>query len=128
MNILLDSDEVQISSLFSKISQSGRIQILLILGEHEACVCHLEAVTGMRQASISQHLMTLRKTGLVTTNRVGRHIFYRLARPEIIDLLEKAAQFMAVNFDSFRSLTRLPVSSCTCPYCNPDLEPQLICK
>ena len=74
--------EEKISKLLSMIGQPARIQILVILGSEEACVCHLEAVMGMRQASISQHLMLLRKAGLVTTQREGRNIFYHLARHE----------------------------------------------
>ncbi len=61
---------------------TDRIQILLAIGDDEACVCHLEAVTGMRQAVISQHLMLLRKAGLVTPNRAGRNIYYRLKNPD----------------------------------------------
>lgn len=64
VNILISTHpEEQISKLLSLIGQPARIQILLIIGAQEACVCHLEAVLGMRQASISQHLMVLRKTG-----------------------------------------------------------------
>ena len=41
---------------------------------------------GMRQASISQHLMVLRKAGLVTAHRDGRNIFYQLTHPEVVDV------------------------------------------
>ncbi len=49
-----------ISNIFRQLSQPSRIEILLAIGEGEACVCHLEAKLGMRQAYISQHLMALR--------------------------------------------------------------------
>ena len=75
-----------LAELFQLIGQPTRIQILLAIGDSETCVCHLEAVTGLRQAVISQHLMLLRKAGLVTPNRAGRNIFYRLDNPALLAL------------------------------------------
>jgi DNA-binding transcriptional ArsR family regulator len=128
-NILISSrPEEQISKLLSLIGQPARIQILLIIGAQEACVCHLEAVLGMRQASISQHLMALRKAGLVITHRDGRNIFYHLTRPEVVDVLQQTAQITGISPEVLRSLTVRPVPNCPCPQCNPDIDPQLTCQ
>lgn len=127
-NILIfDHPEEQISKLLSLIGQPARIQILLIIGEQEACVCHLEAVLGMRQASISQHLMVLRKAGLVTAHRDGRNIFYRLARSEVVDVLERAAQLTGIAPAALEALKIRPIPGCPCPQCNPDMDPSLTC-
>jgi len=120
--------EEQISKLLSLIGQPARIQILLIIGAQEACVCHLEAVLGMRQASISQHLMALRKADLVTTHRDGRNIFYHLNHPEVVDVLHQAAQITGISPEELRSLSVRPIPNCPCPQCNPDLDPQLTCQ
>lgn len=116
-----------LSRLLALIGQPARIQILTVIGSHEACVCHLEAVLGIRQASISQHLMVLRKAKLVTTSRQGRNIFYRLARPEIIEILKQAAAVAGIQPEALQELARLPVQNCLCPYCNPDIDPSLTC-
>jgi len=118
----------KISQVLSLIGQPARIQILLVIGSKEACVCHLEAVLGIRQASISQHLMVLRKARLVTTHRSGRNIFYRLARPEVIDVLRQAALLAGCDLNALQSLTIRPVPGCPCPDCNPELDPNLSCK
>ena len=120
--------EEQISKLLSLIGQPARIQILLIIGAQEACVCHLEAVLGTRQASISQHLMALRKAGLVTAHRDGRNIFYQLTHPEIIDVLLQAAQLTGIDPEVLRSLTVRPIPNCPCPQCNPGVDPKLTCQ
>jgi DNA-binding transcriptional ArsR family regulator len=122
-----DHPEEQISKLLSLIGQPARIQILLIIGAQEACVCHLEAALGMRQASISQHLMVLRKAGLVSAQRDGRNIFYRLTHPEVIDVLRQAAQLTASSPEALRALTARPVQNCPCPQCNPGIDPNLTC-
>jgi DNA-binding transcriptional ArsR family regulator len=120
--------EEEISSLFALIGQPARIKILLVIAEEAACVCHLEAVMGMRQASISQHLMVLRKAGLVTPNRAGRNIFYQLARPEVIDILHHTARLAGVDPHTLRALALRPITSCPCPQCNPEMDPKLTCK
>jgi DNA-binding transcriptional ArsR family regulator len=120
--------EALISKLLSLIGQPVRIQILYILGAQEACVCHLEAVLGIRQASISQHLMVLRKAGLVTTHRDGRNIFYQLAHPEVVDVLRQAIQLTGSSPDALDSLTLRPVQDCPCPQCNPGIDPNLTCQ
>ena len=120
--------EEQISKFLSLIGQPARIQILLILGAQEACVCHLEAVLGMRQASISQHLMVLRKAGLVTTHRDGRNIFYHLTHPKVVDVLQQAAQLIGNDPEALRALTVRPVPDCPCPQCNPGIDPNLSCQ
>jgi DNA-binding transcriptional ArsR family regulator len=123
-----DHPEEQISKLLALIGQPARIQILLTIGEQEACVCHLEAASGMRQASISQHLMVLRKAGLVTSQRDGRNIFYRLVHPEVIELLEQAARLTGSDPETLRSLAVRPIQNCPCPQCNPGIDPKLTCQ
>jgi ArsR family transcriptional regulator len=110
------------------IGQPARIQILLVISSQEACVCHLEAVLSMRQASISQHLMVLRKAGLVTTQRDGRHIFYCLTRPEVMDVLDCVAQLAGIDPGRLQILAKRPVPGCLCPQCSPGMDPKLICQ
>ena len=122
------SPETQISHLFAIIGQPVRIQILAIIGNEPACVCHLEAVLGLRQASISQHLMVLRKASLVTTQREGRNIFYRLVQPGVLQVIEQAAVFAGMSPGALSALAVRPVAGCPCPQCNPGTNPELSCK
>lgn len=125
---ILEHPEEKISKLLSLIGQPARIRILLLLNKQEACVCHLEAVLGMRQASISQHLMVLRKAELVTSKREGRNIFYQLASTEVVQVLEQAAQMVGITRDMLQSQYASPVPGCPCPQCNPGIDPELSCQ
>ena len=82
----------------------------------------------MRQASISQHLMVLRKANLVTTHRVGRNIFYQLCRPEVVDVLQRAALLAGIGPERLQGLTQRPIAGCPCPQCNPEMDPDLACQ
>jgi DNA-binding transcriptional ArsR family regulator len=110
--------EDQISSFFQLLSQSIRIQILLVIGEEEACVCHLEAFLGHRQAVISQHLMVLREAGMVTTRRDGRNIYYRLANPKLLSIIQQAAYQIGITPETFKAIHSKPINQCLCPHCN----------
>jgi ArsR family transcriptional regulator len=67
----------QQARLFRALGHPARIAILSILRDGEQCVCHLEAMLGLRQSAISQHLMVLRSAGLVEDRRDGWNIYYR---------------------------------------------------
>jgi ArsR family transcriptional regulator, lead/cadmium/zinc/bismuth-responsive transcriptional repressor len=106
-----------LAELFQLIGQPTRIQILLAIGESEVCVCHLEAATGLRQAVISQHLMLLRKAGLVSPNRAGRNIFYRLENPALLDLINTAAVSLGIDSEELLKYKGDMIPGCPCPKC-----------
>jgi ArsR family transcriptional regulator len=105
----------EISHLLQVISPEPHLEILLAIGAGEACVCHLEASLGYRQAYISQQLMTLREAGILDSRRDGKYIFYRLARPGILELLQKTAQIAGVNLVKPEPAGH--DKQCACPHC-----------
>jgi len=108
-----------IVSLLEIISPLARLEILQTIGSGEACVCHLEAKLGYRQAYISQHLMALRQAGLLDSRREGKYIFYRLAKPEVTLLIQQAAKISGVNLPVIE--TAGPEKQCGCPNCSPEI-------
>lgn len=95
-----------ISELLQAISAPARLEILLLIGVNEECVCHLEARLGYRQAYISQHLMALRQAGLLESRREGKYVFYRLLKPEIMPLIQMAADIVLVNLPVIEPVNR----------------------
>jgi DNA-binding transcriptional ArsR family regulator len=106
----------KVSDLLQVISPQPRLEILLAIGAGEACVCHLEAVLGQRQAYISQQMMALREAGLLDSRRDGKYNFYRLVKPEILVLLQKAAQIVGGVANPEQTGRK---KQCTCPHCAP---------
>jgi len=103
----------QVAALLQTIGQESRLQILLAIGEGETCVCHLEAMLGLRQATLSQHLMALREASLLEARRQGRFIHYRLNDPRLLVILHQAAEMQGLL------LPRLsPSPDCDCPNCS----------
>ena len=105
----------QTAAFLQTIGQSARLQILLAIGTEESCVCHLEATLGWRQAYLSQHLMALRKAGIVVTSRQGRNIHYRLSNPYFLAIIRQAAELQGVALPELA-----PSPECDCPNCSKD--------
>lgn len=116
------SSHQQISTLLRAISQPARIEILLAIGTGEACVCHLEAAIGQRQAYISQQLMALREAGIVNYRRDGRNIFYKLKDPAILELIRQAGKFCGMDESDMPIVGPfLLPEECPCPKCEPEM-------
>ncbi len=114
----------QIAAPLTAIASPQRIAILLLIGKGEACVCHLEASLGWRQAYISQHLMALRKADIIQDRREGRYIFYRLKDASILDLVTASALLSGLSAESVSTLINTQINpSCECPQCVPALIP-----
>ncbi len=110
MTLLNSAD--QIAAILKTISPPTRLAILLAIGDGEACVCHLEAMLGKRQAYISQHLMALRQADVLLDRREGRFIYYRIANPALLDLVRSAGRLAEVEIDA-----PTVVTVCECPHC-----------
>ena len=114
----------QIAVPLEAIASPQRIAILLAIGTGEACVCHLEAALGWRQAYISQHLMALRKADILTDRREGRYVFYRLADASFLDLITASARLGGIPAETVSALINTQANpSCECPHCAPALIP-----
>jgi ArsR family transcriptional regulator len=112
----------QIAAPLTAIASPQRVTILLAIGSGEACVCHLEAALGWRQAYISQHLMALRKADILTGRRAGRYIYYRLTDASLLDLVLASARLSGLSAESVSALINTQIHpSCECPQCSPVL-------
>ncbi|MEK6793046.1 MAG: metalloregulator ArsR/SmtB family transcription factor [Nanoarchaeota archaeon] len=65
-------------------SNSTRLEILNLLRDKEMSVTELIEKTKLSQANISQHLSIMKSKGIVTSDRKGKNIYYKLTNPKII--------------------------------------------
>lgn len=84
----LQAAALQACGLLKVLANPDRLLLLcqLSLGDH--CVSDLEAETGIRQPTLSQQLTVLRQEELVSTRREGKQIFYSIASPEALAVLQ----------------------------------------
>jgi len=120
----LPSNLSKVSDLLQVISPKQRLEIILAIGEGEACVCHLEAKLGYRQAYISQQLMALREVGLLDTRRIGKYIYYHLTKPDILELFQNAAKIAGLDLVKLEPARQ--EKQCACPHCSPAISNSIL--
>ncbi len=69
-------------------SNPTRLEILNLLRNKELSVTELIEKTGLSQANISQHLSIMKSKGIVTSNRRGKNIYYKITNPKIINAFD----------------------------------------
>src|SRR4029450_5247744 len=69
------------------LASGRRIELLAVLANGERPVEALAGEVGLSVANTSQHLQVLRRAGLVATRREGTSVHYRLASPEVFELV-----------------------------------------
>ncbi len=79
------------AKLLRTMSNEHRLMILCRLGDGELSAGDLLAGTTLSQSALSQHLAVLREDGLVATRRAGQSIFYRIADPSALRVIETLA-------------------------------------
>jgi DNA-binding transcriptional ArsR family regulator len=94
-------------ALMKALSNPDRLVLLCKLAAGERNVGELQEVTGILQPTLSQQLAVLRDEQLVETRRDGKNIYYSVASPQALALLEVLyAQFCALPSRSKDAKTR----------------------
>ena len=57
------------------------------------CGCDIESVMGVGQSTVSHHMKLLLKAGLVTSEKKGRWVYYRLNQDAFAALAQSIARF-----------------------------------
>lgn len=77
--MLLDNGAVNnLAELYDLLSSRTRCAICVALLERELCVCDLANILSMSKSAVSHQLRNLREGHLVTCQKVGKEVYYRL--------------------------------------------------
>ena len=83
------------ANLFKGLAHPLRIRVLEILAaDDEVPVTRMLEQTGLEASHLSQHLAVLRRYGLVVSERRASIVFYRLAYPQVAELLRVARMLL----------------------------------
>ncbi len=79
------NDNEKAYSIFRALANTKRLRVVCELQDKEMCVGEISRQLLIKQANISQHLLILRKSKLVSARKIGKNIYYSLNHPEILD-------------------------------------------
>ncbi|MDF9409635.1 metalloregulator ArsR/SmtB family transcription factor [Pelotomaculum isophthalicicum JI] len=82
-----------IAKLFKILGDANRLCILLTIGKSERSVSQIIEATSLSQTLVSFHLRALRDAGIVTAERQGAFIYYRLANADLLDLVSEFQEY-----------------------------------
>ena len=70
-----------LAQVFKALGDPVRLRLVSLIGAHqggEVCVCDLTTAFELTQPTISHHLKVLREAGIITSERRGTWVYYRL--------------------------------------------------
>lgn len=79
-------------TVLKSLANSDRLMILCHLSQQELNVSQIEQMTHIHQPTLSQQLMMLRKSEVVSTRREGKQIFYSIQDPKLVSVLNTLYQ------------------------------------
>lgn len=89
-NTLSKVDYFQIvAELFKQLGDTTRIRIFWLLCHTEECVINISAMMEMSSPAVSHHLRPLRNSGLITSHRIGKEVYYKASNTEQSRLLHQ---------------------------------------
>lgn len=87
LNNITTEDFQIVADVFKQLCDSNRIRIFWILCHCEECVINISALVKMSSPAVSHHLRQLKNSGLITSSRQGKEVYYKAADTEQAQLL-----------------------------------------
>lgn len=97
----MDQQEKSVK-IFKALGHPIRYKIVKFLYDGPKCVCKLNENIEFSQANLSQHLKILKEAGVLSSEKVGMNIHYRLSSEEIKNIIDSVDKFAAGYFDNIK--------------------------
>ena len=84
----------QLATVFKAIADPARLRLLSFIAAQpsgEACVCYLTKPLGLSQPTVSHHLKVMHDAGLLTRERRGTWMYYRIVPEQLAALRDALA-------------------------------------
>ncbi|HEX6977997.1 MAG TPA: metalloregulator ArsR/SmtB family transcription factor [Alphaproteobacteria bacterium] len=101
-----------VASVFKALGDPARVRILEFLmrpdaeccsREDRVCACDIENMLGLSQPAVSHHMKILVQAGLVTAEKEGRWVYYRIHRRRFRELAQYLTRFTRSEAPAGRS-------------------------
>ena len=86
MNVKTQTEYQARAKVMKALAHPTRLFIVDQVAEHEKCVCELTAMVGADISTVSKHLSVLKEAGIVSDEKRGLQVFYRLRVPCVLNV------------------------------------------
>jgi len=73
------------AKVLKALSHPTRLYMVDRLAQRECCVCELQELVGADMSTVSKHLSVLKSAGVVSDDKRGKQVWYRLRVPCILN-------------------------------------------
>ena len=84
----------RMAEFFRLLGDANRLRILSLLAQQNLCVCDLAEALGMSESAVSHQLRALRALRLVSYQKQGRKVYYRLLDGHVLELYQSVAEHL----------------------------------
>lgn len=92
------------AELFKVLAHPARVRVLELLAEREHSMGELAHFVGLEPSHLSQHVMQLRRAGIVDSRRVKTTVICALRDPQTAELLAAARTLISNNLRQGQAL------------------------
>ena len=101
--ILNNRDRIdELSYLFKMLADPTRLRVLMTLQSGELCVADLSATLNMTPSAISHQLADLKNARLVSSEKRGKHVFYRFDDHHVETIFKQALMHVEERYATHR--------------------------
>jgi ArsR family transcriptional regulator len=79
------------AAVFKALAHPSRLLVVDELSKGERCVCELTAMIGSEMPTVSRHLSILKNAGIVSDDKRGAQVYYRLEMPCVMNFFKCVA-------------------------------------
>ena len=83
-----------VAEAMKQLGDPTRLQIFWLLCHCEECVINISSMVDMSSPAVSHHLRQLKTSGLITSRREGKEVYYKAAKTPQAQLLHHVIEQM----------------------------------
>ena len=88
------------ANILKALAHPIRLYIVELLSKGEKCVCEIDEQLHIDISTVSRHLATLRRAGLIKDDRRGNQVFYSLQIPCVMNFFKCSDEVVMENLKS----------------------------
>ncbi|HKL24788.1 MAG TPA: metalloregulator ArsR/SmtB family transcription factor [Desulfuromonadales bacterium] len=92
------------ATVLKAMAHPTRLYIIEELSRQERSVCDLTAQVGVDVSTVSKHLSVLRQAGIVSDDKRGNQVFYKLRVPCIMNFFDCVESVLAARSQEYAQL------------------------
>lgn len=94
------------AEVLTALAHPLRLKILEKLRNGACCVCKIIPYVGGGQSNVSRHLAILRKAGIVSSEKKGLEVWYKVTDNRIFKIIDLIKEFVVEDLSKSQQLLR----------------------